>query len=60
MVLVDRKYGLVGSANFSLRSLMGNHDPGVVIDGAGATNIAKAIDLLLASPDVAPVHNLGC
>jgi len=39
---------------------MDNHELGVVIEGAGATDIARAIDLLLASPDVSPVPNLGC
>jgi len=56
IILVDRKYALVGSANLSLRGLMDNHELGVVIEGAGAADIARAIDLLLASPYVAPVQ----
>ncbi len=56
IVLVDRYYALVGSANLSLRGLMDNHELGVVIEGAGAADIARAIDQLLASPYVSPVH----
>ncbi len=56
VVLVDRYYALVGSANLSLRGLMDNHELGVVIEGAGASDIARAVDLLLASPYVSPVH----
>lgn len=56
IILVDRKYALVGSANLSLRGLMDNHELGVVIEGAGAADIARAIDQLLASPYVSPVH----
>lgn len=55
IVLVDRYYALVGSANLSLRGLMDNHELGVVIEGAGAADIARAIDLLLASPYVSPI-----
>ena len=52
IVLVDRYYALVGSANLSLRGLMENHELGVVIEGSGAADIARAVDLLLASPFV--------
>lgn len=56
IVLVDRYYALVGSANLSLRGLMDNHELGVVIEGAGAADIARAVDLLFASPYVSPIH----
>jgi len=56
IVLVDRYYALVGSANLSLRGLLDNHELGVVIEGTGAADIAKAVDLLLASPDVTAAH----
>ena len=56
LVVVDRRYALVGSANLSLRGLMDNHELGVVIEGAGAAEIARAVDLLLASPYAAPVR----
>jgi phosphatidylserine/phosphatidylglycerophosphate/cardiolipin synthase-like enzyme len=56
IVLVDRYYALVGSANLSLRGLMDNHELGVVIEGAGAADIARAIDLLLASPYVSLIY----
>lgn len=56
IVLVDRYYALIGSANLSLRGLMDNHELGVVIEGAGAADIARAVDLLLASPYVSHVH----
>lgn len=55
IVIVDRCYALVGSANLSLRGMMGNHELGVVIEGAGALEVARAIDLLLASPFVSSV-----
>lgn len=56
IILVDRKYALVGSANLSLRGLMDNHELGVVIEGAGAADIARAIDQLLASSYVSSAH----
>lgn len=56
IILVDRYYALVGSANLSLRGLMDNHELDVVIEGAGAAEIARAVDLLLASPYVSPVN----
>jgi cardiolipin synthase len=56
LVVVDRRYALVGSANLSLRGLMDNHELGVVIEGAGAAEIARAIDLLIASPYSTPVR----
>lgn len=55
IILVDRYYTLIGSANLSLRGLLDNHELGVVIEGTGAANVAKAIDLLLASPLVSLV-----
>lgn len=56
IVLVDRYYALVGSANLSLRGLMDNHELGMFIEGARVADIAKAVDLLLASPYMSPVH----
>jgi len=56
IILVDHKYALVGSANLSLRGLMDNHELGIVIEGAGVTEIAKAIKSLLASPYVSTVN----
>lgn len=57
IILVDRYYALIGSANLSLRGLLDNHELGVVIEGAGAADIARAIDLLLASPLVSSVYS---
>ena len=58
IILVDRHYALVGSANLSLRGLMDNHELGVVVEGKGAADIATAIDQLLASPSVSSVARL--
>ena len=55
IVLIDRKRALVGSANLSLRGLMDNHELGVVIEGAGAADISRAVDQLLASSSVSTV-----
>lgn len=55
-IIVDRHYALVGSANLSLRGLMDNHELGIVITGAGAAEIARAVDLLLASPYTSSVR----
>lgn len=56
IILVDRRYALVGSANLSLRGLMDNHELGVIIEDAGAAEIARAVDLLLASLYISPIH----
>ncbi len=58
-IVVDRYHALIGSANLSLRGLMDNHELGVVINGAGAADIAKAIDVLITSPHIFPVSLEG-
>lgn len=49
VIVVDRQQALVGSANLSLRGLINNHELGVVLEGAVVTDIARAIDTLMAS-----------
>jgi len=56
VIVVDRKKALVGSANLSLRGLMNNHELGVVVEGPVAAEIARAIDMLMASPYTMPVQ----
>jgi phosphatidylserine/phosphatidylglycerophosphate/cardiolipin synthase-like enzyme len=55
IIMVDRRYALVGSANLSLRGLMDNHELGLLLEGAAVSDIARAIDLLLRSPHILPV-----
>lgn len=47
LVVVDRVSALVGSANLSRHGLVTNHELGVYLTGAGAVDVARAIDLLL-------------
>ena len=49
IILVDRKYALIGSANLSLRGLMDNHELALVVDGAAVADITRAVDLLFKS-----------
>ena len=56
VMIVDRQYALVGSANLSLRGLKDNHELDVFIEGQSANAIAKKVDQLLLSPLVVPVH----
>lgn len=49
VILVDRKYALVGSANLSLRGLMDNHEFALVIEGAAVADVTRAVDLLFKS-----------
>jgi phosphatidylserine/phosphatidylglycerophosphate/cardiolipin synthase-like enzyme len=55
IILVDRIYALVGSANLSLRGLMDNHELGLVLEGAAVAGIVRAVELLLHSPQVIAV-----
>ena len=55
IMIVDRKYALVGSANLSLRGLMDNHELDLILEGAAVTDIARAVDLLFRSPHVLSV-----
>jgi phosphatidylserine/phosphatidylglycerophosphate/cardiolipin synthase-like enzyme len=56
VIVVDRQWALVGSANLSLRGLMNNHELGVVVEGSVAAEIGRAIDVLMASPYATPVQ----
>jgi phosphatidylserine/phosphatidylglycerophosphate/cardiolipin synthase-like enzyme len=56
IILIDRKYALVGSANLSLRGLMDNHEIGLVLEGPAVTDIASAVDLILRSKQAVDVH----
>jgi cardiolipin synthase len=49
IIIIDRKYALVGSANLSVRGLIDNHELGLVLEGAAVTDIARAVDRLLRS-----------
>ncbi len=55
LIVVDRQQAMVGSANLSLRGLQANHELSVVVTGAAAAEIARAIDLLMRSPVASPV-----
>lgn len=57
IVIVDRTTALVGSANLSFRGLIDNHELGVIVTGTAAVEIAKAVDLLFASPRTSFIHS---
>jgi cardiolipin synthase len=57
IILVDRKYALVGSANLSLRGLMDNHELGLVVEGDTVADLTRAIDLLFKSHRVQAVSS---
>jgi len=48
-IVVDRKYAIVGSSNFSRRGLLTNHELAVVIQGDQAQSIASVVDRLFSS-----------
>lgn len=56
IIIVDRKFALVGSANLSMRGLMNNHELGLLLEGAAVADIAKAVDLLMRAPQTIPVN----
>ena len=49
IILVDRKYALVGSANLSLRGLMDNHEFALIVEGTPVADITRAVDMLFKS-----------
>ena len=52
IILIDRKYALVGSANLSLRGLMDNHEFALVVEGPSVADITRAVDMLFKSDQV--------
>ena len=52
ILVVDRQYALIGSANLSLRGLKDNHEMDVLVEGRTAVEIARKVDQLLISPYV--------
>jgi phosphatidylserine/phosphatidylglycerophosphate/cardiolipin synthase-like enzyme len=58
VIVVDRDMALVGSANLSHRGFLDNHELSVIVEGAAAAEIARAIDVLCMSPYATPVHSL--
>jgi phosphatidylserine/phosphatidylglycerophosphate/cardiolipin synthase-like enzyme len=49
IIIVDRKYALIGSANLSMRGLMDNHELGLLLEGAAVSDIARTVELLMRS-----------
>ena len=49
VLVVDRAYAVIGSANFSFRGLNSAHEMGVVLEGPPAASAAGAISQLLRS-----------
>ena len=47
VIVVDRRMALVGSSNLSRRGLLNNHELAMLVEGPVATDVAKALDLLL-------------
>jgi phosphatidylserine/phosphatidylglycerophosphate/cardiolipin synthase-like enzyme len=56
VIVVDRRIALVGSSNISRRGLLYNHELSILIRNSAAEDIARAVDLLIASKYVSPVH----
>jgi cardiolipin synthase len=46
VVVVDRKVAIVGSSNLSHRGWISNHELAIIVRGASARDVAKAIDRL--------------
>jgi phosphatidylserine/phosphatidylglycerophosphate/cardiolipin synthase-like enzyme len=55
IILVDRKYALVGSANLSLRGLMDNHEFALLVEGNAVADVTRAVDLIFKSAQTLPV-----
>lgn len=61
IIIVDRQYALIGSANLSQRGLLDNHELAMVLEGPAVADIVKAVDLLLNSSQVVSVTTVtGC
>ena len=56
VVIVDRKIALVGSSNISRRGLLYNHELSVLVENPSAENLARAVDILIASRYVSVVQ----
>lgn len=57
IILVDRKYALVGSANLSLRGLMDNHEFALIVEGPPVADITRAVDMLFKSDQAFAVNS---
>jgi cardiolipin synthase len=58
LLIVDRQWALVGSANLSHRGMVTAHEMVVVIHGPTAESIASCVDALIRSPDTVRVGHL--
>ena len=56
IILVDRRYALVGSANLSLRGLMDNHELALWVEGDALADITRAVDLLFKSAQTVAIN----
>ena len=56
-IVVDRRLALVGSSNLTYRGLSANHELALLIEGSSATDVASAIDCLVASNFVVRIQN---
>lgn len=52
VIIVDRQYALVGSANLSMRGLLDNHELALVLSGTEVAEVVRAVDTLLRSGQV--------
>lgn len=48
VIVADRNRALIGSANLSRRGLLLNHELALLVEGATAGEVARAIDLLMS------------
>ena len=58
VVVVDHRVALVGSSNLSRRGLLANHELAVLLEGDAAADVARALNLLIASPQVTRVTSV--
>ena len=52
IMIIDRRYAIVGSANFSQRGFWDNHELALLLEGLAVADIVRAVDRLLASPRI--------
>lgn len=59
LIVVDRSFALVGSANLSMRGMKQNYELGIIIRGEEVGTISQCFDSLLTLPTVLPVMGNG-
>lgn len=56
-IVADRRLALIGSSNLTRRGILANYELAVLLEGPAATDVARVMDILLASGYAGRIQN---